>query len=219
MTESEIFDNADLRLRFWAHVDKGLTPDMFGEPWPTWRPGWVERVWFRLEGVAASNCWIWVGAKSPVGYGLIWSGFWTASGSQELLGSHRVAWVLEFGEIPAGALVLHRCDRRACVNPRHLFLGDQAENQADAVEKGRKAKKLDWRQVLRIRELAEAGRPGVEIAELFDVSPATISKISAGKIWRFPPLTYFLLKGLRAWFIERGLMAPGSEHYPKDWKA
>jgi hypothetical protein len=41
------------------------------------------------------------------------------------------------GEVPAGSLVLHRCDVRNCVNPDHLFLGTYKDNMDDMYSKGR----------------------------------------------------------------------------------
>lgn len=50
---------------------------------------------------------------------------------------HRVSYRHHHGEIPAGMVVRHKCDRRACFAPHHLELGDLKENWRDAIARGR----------------------------------------------------------------------------------
>lgn len=98
--------------------------------------------------------------------------------------AHREAWEKEHGPIPAGLFVLHRCDNRACREPEHLFLGTHQDNADDRVAKGRSAKGLrNGRGRLRpasVEHIRRSRLPGVELADIYGVHPATISKIRRG---------------------------------------
>lgn len=50
---------------------------------------------------------------------------------------HRVSYIENFGPIPDGMVVRHKCDRRRCFAPHHLELGTLKQNWRDAVERGR----------------------------------------------------------------------------------
>jgi len=76
-----------------------------------------------------TGCWLWLGWTDADGYG----GFKIDGVT---LKAHRVSWMLARGEMPK-LQVLHRCDTPGCVNPDHLFLGDNDTNIADKIRKGR----------------------------------------------------------------------------------
>lgn len=73
------------------------------------------------------GCWLWNKALFSNGYGRV---------RDERV--HRKAWMLVYGPIPNRLLVLHRCDVKRCLNPKHLFLGTQLDNMHDMIAKGRK---------------------------------------------------------------------------------
>lgn len=111
--------------------------------------------------------------------------------------AHRASWALHNGPIPEGLDVLHRCDVRPCINPDHLFGGDDFVNQQDCVRKGRRNYALIARRgidnhfaklceddVLTIRYLAaEAAMPQAAIADLFGVAQSLICLIHTRKLW------------------------------------
>jgi hypothetical protein len=93
----------------------------------------LDRFTARISPEPNSGCWLFDGAATPKGYGTF-----TPRGERAPQYAHRLAFEALGGQpIPEGAHVLHRCDVRCCVNPDHLFLGDQAANMRDMAAKGR----------------------------------------------------------------------------------
>jgi hypothetical protein len=140
------------------------------------------RFWPKVRRGKEDECWLWMGASNPKGYGHI---------RYECIyyQAHRVSWEMHYGLIPKGKWILHKCDNPGCVNPKHLFIGDVYDNNLDMYNKGRAAldngRKLSDEQVHEIRYLIDEGSMTQRcIASIYGISPATICMIGRRQTWR-----------------------------------
>ncbi len=78
----------------------------------------------------SGDCWTWTGSLDRKGYG-------RACIDGRFVLAHRVAWVLRHRREPGSMLVCHTCDNPRCVNPDHLWLGTNDDNQRDKRAKRR----------------------------------------------------------------------------------
>jgi hypothetical protein len=127
------------------------------------------------------GCWLWTAGKYTSGYGQIALG--RSSGHFRATYAHRVGYVLSHGPIPDGMVVRHTCDTPACVNPAHLKLGTQGDNNRDTVQRRRHVTARPWLRKLTdadVRTIRESTERGVRLAERFGVSKACISQLRNG---------------------------------------
>lgn len=143
----------------------------------------LERFEKKFVRLSAAECWLWTAGMYRDGYGRFRVG---AAGRP----AHRVSYEIYVGPIPEGFHVCHHCDVRPCVNYGHLFLGTNADNSADMVAKGRKARqmgetngraKLTEAEVLEIR--AAVGFTLMQLAAMYGVHLSLISLIRRREIW------------------------------------
>ena len=138
-----------------------------------------ERFWSKVD--KSGDCWLWKGAKGRDGYG------WAHLTHRKMVYAHRLSWELANGSIPLGLLVCHDCDNPPCVNPAHLFLGTEADNQRDSITKNRNAigekngnHKLTETEV---KEIKQHGLTYERLALKFGVAEVTIWRIIRGRTW------------------------------------
>lgn len=128
-----------------------------------------KRLWARKIALE-SGCWLWTGSVDSWGYGTVRVG-----GSRgHTYKAHRIAWQVTHGPIPQGKRVMHRCDVTRCINPAHLLLGSDADNNDDKARKGRAPKKLTPDDVREIRRRQGLGESDTVIALDFGVQRATL---------------------------------------------
>lgn len=127
-------------------------------------------------------CWIWRGKTLPKGYG-------TFVLNSVIILAHRFSYFYHFGVLPNDLLVCHHCDNPCCVNPKHLFLGTQADNLRDMAKKNRRKgekhynAKLNNQKVLDIRLRFTNGEAAKNLAKEFDIKQTYFYDIINRKVW------------------------------------
>jgi hypothetical protein len=136
-----------------------------------------DRFWRFVTKLSNTECWMWTGSKNPKGYGHL------PTGNEQL--SHRLSYLLFKGEIPIKTMILHSCDNPGCVNPNHLYLGDNKQNMIDMISRGRamprgKPPKLNIEQV---KLIAKSKDTVSNLVDEYNVSRGTIEQIKSGLIY------------------------------------
>ncbi len=134
-----------------------------------------------LVGASERGCWLWIAAVGKRGYGHFTHGSRKTAYKHEK--AHRYLWKTLFGPIPQGLNVLHSCDVRRCVNPKHLFLGTGQDNMDDMTSKNRQWSILTPESVVEIRNKRAAGESWVNLGKVFNVSKTTAKNAAQGKTW------------------------------------
>lgn len=155
----------ELERRFWKRLRDGKTMPHMTTP-----------------------CWEWTGGLSDKGYGTL------HDTDRRVVKAHRKAFQLAHGEpVPDDRDVLHHCDNPPCCRPDHLYLGSNADNMADKVERGRQPRGegntvvvLTEEQVLDIRaRFSRRKRNGAALAREFGVAKRTVYDIVERRTWNW----------------------------------
>lgn len=140
------------------------------------------RFWDKVNINEENDCWNWTRQLDNYSYGRF-----QYNGSSEL--AHRVAYLLWYEELPEGLLVLHKCDNPPCVNPSHLFLGTDNDNNKDMAAKGRNPlyclKDDDIIEILRLCN--ETTETFESIGKQFNVTHTMVMSIYNNKVWKHIP--------------------------------
>ena len=150
--------------------------------------------WRKVDKSHVGGCWLWTAAKIPHGYGYF-------SMDRRPTYVHRLSYQIHKGPIPPGINVCHNCpsgDNPSCVNPEHLWLGTQMQNQHDMIRKGRDRKATGDRAGGRTKPESFAQKVTREMAlailastdshaslgRKYGISTTTVWSIRTGKTWK-----------------------------------
>lgn len=134
-----------------------------------------------------TGCWLWGGKVNENGYGRTWTKH------LKLHNAHRLSYYLHNGDFDRSMHVLHKCDVPSCVNPDHLYLGDQAQNVKDRDSRNRGVWKhgsmnhratISEETVRQIKIELQRGENHRLIAENHKTKKHIVSDISSGRCWR-----------------------------------
>lgn len=179
MNDDKIHDSSALEVE-WA--DEEVKPELL-----ILTPKQARHFWPKVSKAPhPKGCWEWQAARLEWGYGQF--------GYQgRMHPAHRISYRMHKGSIPDGLDVCHSCDNPPCVNPAHLWLGDDKANAEDRQSKNRGASpkgvanvkaKLSDEQVIEMRRLhREENFSHKKLATLFNVSLSTVYRILSGKLW------------------------------------
>lgn len=176
----------------------------------------IDWFWNQFKKDTDTGCWIWQGATYHGGYGFTRLPLSTEEPGRKFA-THRLAYMLHHKiplDLPPSQFVCHHCDNPTCGNPKHLFLGDHTANMRDAQAKGRlgkldRNKPITQDEATLIRLDRSNGYKLRELAKKYELSTATVSKVTSGTYFkdaRWDPF-HRLFKPDLPWDSNRGTFA------------
>ena len=144
----------------------------------------IKRFWEKVYVKDENDCWLWIGGQSK-GYGT----FWVTSRNY---GAHVISFRIANPNINIVGEILHTCDNKICVNPKHLTIGSHSQNMKDAALRGQIDKGEDCHNarfseenILEIRRMFTTGYYSInELAERWHTTRRAIQLIVYRQKWK-----------------------------------
>jgi hypothetical protein len=93
----------------------------------------LKRFWDKVDIKGEDECWLWLASANSRGYGCF------AYEKDSIQSAHKMSWAMAKNKnkmSDPSMHVMHTCDVKRCVNPKHLELGTPKQNQNDAIKRG-----------------------------------------------------------------------------------
>ena len=131
----------------------------------------MKRFWDKVDVKGPDDCWEWQASQFRAGYGQ----FKFDGRNQQ---AHRVAYLLETGEIPEGMAVAHLCHNKRCCNPAHLEAQTYQENQRANFTRLNRSKAQKWseEQIAEMLRLRGEGLVPRQIAKAVGAPLKTVER-------------------------------------------
>jgi hypothetical protein len=154
-----------------------------------------EVLWSKVDKKGEDDCWNWKGYKNVQGYGRTWiddHGYYAHRVIFNLANPNTINLSAPKDTDESGFL-LHTCDNPSCCNPKHLWVGNHADNMADKVAKGRSPDysgdkgprcKLSMVQAREIRQLRKEGVSARDLAKRYEISLPSIKTLLRGDSYK-----------------------------------
>ena len=130
----------------------------------------LERMMGKFKVNDETGCWDWT-ASTARGYGKVW-----------VDGKYMLAHRFVYGDVPDGAVVMHKCDNPLCVNPDHLTHGSRRDNMLDMSSKGRAGgyRRVEDDDIYDIHILSFMDHNKTKISDIVGVSRTHVRNVLSG---------------------------------------